>query len=213
MGQKVADKLRQWILSGRLPGGETIRQEEIAQELGVSRLPVREALSILESEGLVIRESFKSTIVAEVSLDGVKETYALRVLLETYLLEHAIPNITEQDLDRLNEIVTKSNHCDSEDEWVQLNLEFHLALYAPANLPFTLQTLEQVIRRADRYSRIQRALSPTLRDSSGKQHLEIINQIRAHNPHGAIEALKRHIDWNSEEISDVILKSHEAEQA
>jgi len=213
MGQKVADRLRQWILSGRLPGGDCIRQEEIAQELGVSRLPVREALSILESEGLVIRESFKSTIVAEVSLDGVKETYALRALLETYLLEHAIPHITEHDLDKLNDIVNRSNRCDDEDEWAELNLDFHLALYSPAKLPFTLQTLEQVIRRVDRYSRIQRALSPTLRESSSKQHLEIINQIREHNPHGAIEALKRHIDWNSEEISSVIIKSHEAESA
>ena len=137
----------------------------------------------------------------------------MRVLLETYLLEHAIPRITEQDLDRLNEIIAKSNHCDSEDEWAQLNLEFHLALYAPAKLSLTLQTLEQVLRRADRYSRIQRALSSTLRHSSSQQHLEIVNQIRAHNPHGAIEALKRHIEWNCDEISGVIIKSYETDDA
>lgn len=211
MGQQVADIIRQWILNGHLPGGGYIRQEEIAKELGVSRLPVREALTILESEGLINKETHKGAVVAEVSVEGVKETYALRCLLETYLLEHAIPNISDQDLDHLEEVIRKSNQCDSEDEWTQLNLEFHLALYAPAKLPFTVQTLEQVLRRADRYFRIQRALSPTLRQSSSEQHQEIINQIRAHNPHGAIEALKRHIDWNDDELSGVIAQSHEAE--
>lgn len=213
MGEQVADILRQWIVNGHLSGGSHIRQEEIAKELGVSRLPVREALVILESEGLVNRETYKGTVVTEVSLEGVNETCALRVLLETYLLEHAIPRITEQDLDGLNEIIAKSNHCNSEDEWAKLNLEFHLALYAPANLSLTLQTLEQVLRRADRYSRIQQELSSTLRQSSNKQHLEIVNQIRADNPHGAIEALKRHIEWNNNEISGELFKSYEKDEA
>ncbi len=213
MGQRVADILRQWIMNGRLPGGSHIRQEEIARELGVSRLPVREALTILESEKFVNRINYKSTIVTEVSLEGLEEIYALRVLLETYLLEHAIPRITDQDLDRLDEIITKSDGCNSEDEWAQLNLEFHLSLYAPANQSITLETLEQVLRHADRYSRIQRALSPTLRQSSSRQHTEIVNQIRAHNPHGAIEALKRHIEWNRDEISAEIIESYEKDEA
>ena len=86
MGEQVADILRQWIVNGHLSGGSHIRQEEIAKELGVSRLLVREALVILESEGLVNRETYKGTVVTEVSLEGVNETCALRVLLETYLL-------------------------------------------------------------------------------------------------------------------------------
>lgn len=212
LAQQVADKLRHWILNGQLAGGDFIRQEEIAQELGVSRFPVREALTILESEGLVIKQAFRGTIVAEVSLNDIKEIYALRELLEEYLLKHAIPNTTENDLQYLEEIVRKSTRCSSDEEWAQLNTEFHLALYKPSNLPMTLQTLEQLVRRADRYFRLQQTMSDTLRESSTKQHQNIIDQIRAGDSDAATAALKDHIKWNSDEVRGVIIQSKKPEE-
>ena len=87
--QQVAEVLRRRILSGELAEGQGIRQEAIAQELGVSRLPVREALVLLEVQGLVTNVKYKGAVVASLSSDEIAEIYALRGLLESFLLENA----------------------------------------------------------------------------------------------------------------------------
>ena len=84
--QQVAEVLRRRILSGELAEGQGVRQEAIAQELGVSRLPVREALVLLEMQGLVTNVKYKGAVVASLSSDEIEEIYALRGLLESFLL-------------------------------------------------------------------------------------------------------------------------------
>ena len=95
---QVADALRQKILSGEYSDNFQLRQEHIAAEFGVSRIPVREALHQLHSEGFVTLVSHKGAVVSSVSMDEILELYDLRARIETWLLGLAVPRMGEADL-------------------------------------------------------------------------------------------------------------------
>jgi len=99
------EALREKILRGEYPEGAPLRQDTLAAELGVSRIPVREALRQLEAEGLVTFVPHFGAVVSSLSLSEIKELFELRALLETDLLRRAIPRIREEDLDRADEIL------------------------------------------------------------------------------------------------------------
>src|SRR5215216_4305615 len=92
--------LRDRILRGDYPEGEPLRQDAIADELGVSRIPVREALRQLEAEGLVVFNPHRGAIVSSLSLDEIDEVFALRGDIEAGLIRRAIPLLDADDLAR-----------------------------------------------------------------------------------------------------------------
>ncbi len=199
---EVAKILRQRILNGEFPEGEFIRQEAIALELGVSRIPVREALALLESEGIVIREKYRGALVPKLSVDEIREIYTIRGMLEPFLLESAIPNITEATRTQAQDLIRKSHDCEDHDEWAELNWSFHKTLYSRAGQPLTMQILEQLLLRADRYLKMQRFLSPEMQKESDEQHLEILHLIADGKPKEAVDALKKHIAWNETDMQE-----------
>ncbi len=103
IADQVAELVRQRILTGQLKGGQPIRQEHLAAELGVSRIPLREALKQLAAEGFVTIASHKGAVVAELSIAEVEELFDIRLRLETWLLQLAISAMTERDLARARE--------------------------------------------------------------------------------------------------------------
>src|SRR5690606_12145943 len=90
--------LRSRILSGEYKAGFQLRQEAVAVDMGVSRIPIREALHQLHSEGFVTLVSHKGAVVTEIALGEIFELYELRARVETWLLSLAIPHMTEEDL-------------------------------------------------------------------------------------------------------------------
>ena len=197
---QVAEVLRHWIMTGRLAAGRHIKQEAIARELGVSRVPVREAFVVLEAEGIIVREKYKGAFVAGISLAEVKETYVLRDLLEVFLFGKALPHITEDHLRRAEEIIRQSDKAEMGRGWARLNRDFHMTLYEPAQLPLTLQTFESMLNRTDRYFRLQQAVSTTLREDSRAQHQAIVDTIRSGDHKAALHALQQHIKNNADEV-------------
>lgn len=202
--RQVADVLRRRILSGEFAQGQYIRQEAIAQELGVSRLPVREALVLLESQGLVSNVKYKGALVASLSPGEIHEIYALRVLLETFLLEHAFARLDEDVFARAEAIIERSCRVESSEEWAELNWQFHKALYEPAGLPLTLKTLEQVLGRSDRYFRLQRTVSAQLKTATDRQHRNVVSLLRAGQRTEALGAMREHIEWNAEDLTRAV---------
>jgi DNA-binding GntR family transcriptional regulator len=91
---KVSESLRKAILDGKFKPGQALIQDQIAKELNVSRMPVREALRALEIEGLVTVSPFKGTVVTEHSPEDIREIYQIRMLLEGFAAEQAVPNMT-----------------------------------------------------------------------------------------------------------------------
>jgi len=212
--RQVANVLRRRIFSGEIPEGQYIRQEAIAQELGVSRLPVREALVLLETQGLVLNVKYKGALVTSLSPGEIQEIYALRVLLESFLLEHAFAHMDDAVFARAEAIIERSSRVKSSEEWAELNWQFHKTLYEPARLDLTLKTLEQVLGRSDRYFRLQRTVSRQLRTATDKQHRQVVALLREGRRNEALSAMREHIEWNAKDLTRVVKSmKHEAAHA
>lgn len=126
---KVTTKLRELILKGEFKMGERLMQEEWAKKLGVSRMPLREALRQLEVEGLVRIEPRRGAIVTPVSIEDIEEIYQLRALLEGEAVVKALPFLGEEEINELENIygrmlILKADEHDME-EFMALNSEFH----------------------------------------------------------------------------------------
>src|SRR5699024_10282630 len=98
---KVCSVLRKAILKGELQAGERLVQAQLAEAIGVSRMPIREALRTLELEGLVVMEPHKGAVVRPISKEDIEEIYELRIALEPLALKKSVPNFTKQDLETL----------------------------------------------------------------------------------------------------------------
>jgi DNA-binding GntR family transcriptional regulator len=127
--ERVADHLRQAILGGAIGPGERIRQEVIAQRLGASRLPVREALRMLEAEGLIENETNKGARVPRLGRHEVDVMYQIRERLEPLAIGESIPHLSGADLRRLGEIQQQIEADSEVSRFLELDREFHLLTY------------------------------------------------------------------------------------
>jgi DNA-binding GntR family transcriptional regulator len=196
----VARVLRKRILEGRYPVDKFIRQDTIAQELGVSRIPVREALAQLETEGLVVREKYRGALIPRLSLGEIEEIYEMRAMLEPYLIRHAVTNITPEQIAQLKGIVDRSRKTKAMADWAGLNIDFHRTLFAAADKPLALQFLENLLVRADRYLKLQNFRSSTTREESDAQHGQILKLVASGDADAAAAALTKHISWNADDV-------------
>jgi len=149
--------LRERILRGDYPDGEPLRQDALAEELGVSRIPVREALRQLEAEGLVTFSPHRGAVVSSLSLDEIEELFQLRAEIECDLLRRAIPKMTAEQLERATDVLDEFQDALEAAEatrWGPLNWHFHAALYAPANRSLTMGVLQKLHQHSDRYFRM-----------------------------------------------------------
>lgn len=123
--QYVLDRIRRQILSGSLPGGSRLVQADLANDLGVSTTPVREALHDLAAEGLVRFGAHKGAVVHQVNRAELQEVFELRKVLEPMVIRLAIPNMTPDILARLEALCDAMEATQHPPTWVELNREFH----------------------------------------------------------------------------------------
>lgn len=192
IADQVAELIRQRVLSGQLKGGQPIRQEHLATELGVSRIPLREALKQLAAEGFVTLTSHKGAVVAELSIAEVEELFELRLKLETWLLQLAIPQIEESDLAALEKIVEEQRRPDILPRWGEINWRFHEIMYLPAGRQITLRLLKNIHDKIDRYLRLEVTMRSG-RDRALREHDGLIAFCRARDVPAAVSLLERHI--------------------
>jgi DNA-binding GntR family transcriptional regulator len=156
MRVSVTDRLRSLILENHLQPGERLIQNELAEKLGVSRTPVREALQELASEGLVRLLPYKGAVVAEISLSDLEELYALRTALEGYSAYLAAQIITDKQLEELETCLcrmdTALEHGDV-STLTDLNFQFNSALFAASGQPLLCDETIRAMRAANRYRR------------------------------------------------------------
>jgi DNA-binding GntR family transcriptional regulator len=153
----TTDQLRRLIISGELADGTPLRQEALAEELGVSRIPVREALSRLEGEGLAANFPHRGYVVTALSRDEIAELFDLRALIEPNLISLAIKNMTMDDLEQAKTLLSSYNaDIDSANvpSWGEHNTRFHMALYAPSRRRKTLEIVRGLLVNTDRYTRL-----------------------------------------------------------
>jgi DNA-binding GntR family transcriptional regulator len=131
---KVVTYLRDLILRGELRPGDRIRQEDIAERLGASRLPVREALRMLEAEGLTEHEPNKGARVPRLSMHEVDVIYRMRERLEPLALAESLPQLTDDDHTRLEDVQRQIEANTDLDRFLELDREFHLGTYSGCHI-------------------------------------------------------------------------------
>jgi len=150
----IADQIRARILAGVLAAGERVNQDRMAAELGVSHIPVREALRSLESEGLVTFHPRRGFFVAALSAEDAGELGELRSTLEALAVRLSVPRVTLADLEAAAAQIELSDQAESLGIWSEANWRFHRLLYAPCRRPRLMEVLEGLWRASDRYLRV-----------------------------------------------------------
>lgn len=191
----VAEVLRAHILSGRLAEGVQLRQEVLAAELGVSRIPLREAFRRLEAEGLITLMPHRGAVVSVLSVDEIAELFDLRALIEPALIRWAIPHLTAADLaaaeHALAGFATAFEHRDIK-AWGVLNKTFHLALYQPAGRHRSFALAGSLLDQTERYTRMQLALTAG-QARAQREHAVLLRACRRGEATRAERLLRCHI--------------------
>ncbi len=188
----VRDALRKAIFSGELAAGMQLRQDELASRFGTSRIPVREALRQLESEGLVTLHPNRGAAVSSVSLEDVLELLEIRIGLECRALKLAIPNMVDADLDSAAEILGGYDNEPEPQKWGEMNWRFHETLYVPCNRPKLLSMIELNYGHVSRFVRLQVSLAAG-KQQPNREHWAILDACRAGDANTAIKLLEEHI--------------------
>jgi len=195
VGSMTVDAIRDGILHGHYAEGEPLRQDALADELGVSRIPIREALRQLETEGLVTFNPHRGAIVSSLSLDEIEEVFDLRASIEPDLLRRAIPRLATHQLDQADEVLDRyavALRTGDVAKWGVLNWQFHASLYAPAARPVTMNIVQRLHQQSDRYLRMQLALTHGETRAS-EEHRAIAAAARSHDTKRACQLVRDHI--------------------
>jgi DNA-binding GntR family transcriptional regulator len=190
--ESVVDRLRHLILSRRLRPGERIVQSELAEQLGVSRTPIREALHQLSSDGLVRLSPNKGASVADFSLSELEDIYSVRIPLEGYAAYLTAQNITDEDLEQLEALLNQMKDVfRTGDRWhlLEVNREFYAVLYAIANRPRLYSLIMTHLDLADLYRRMAFTLDHHYRNTI-ESHEELVATLRQRDPE-SVERLTR----------------------
>lgn len=155
---RVAAHLRDAILTGKLKPGDRIRQEQIAELLGASRLPVREALRMLEAEGLTEHEPRKGARVPRLTAHEVEVVYRMRERLEPLALAESILELNAEDHDRLEEVQQRIEANDDLERFLELDREFHLLTYSGCRIDPLVSMVTRLWNSTQHYRRAYVAL-------------------------------------------------------
>ncbi|MEB3103626.1 GntR family transcriptional regulator [Ferviditalea candida] len=187
---KVTRVIRNAILRGEFQPGERLVQEELAQALKVSRMPVREALHKLESEGLVILEPHRGAIVKKVDVEDLDEIYYLRSQLEKMAVELSVPRMTLDDIAKLEELLQRMEGIDDVERFVEANIEFHKLLVKYCAWKRLLNFIETLWNGLPQQT--PHFLEGQL-EISNREHREIVEAVKVKDSAKAGQLLSEHI--------------------
>lgn len=189
----VLTEIRRLILDGELPPGTPIRQESIASALGVSRVPVREALKILDGEGQVTYRPHRGYSVTELSLDDVREIYRLRELLEGEAVRVAVPQLTDAEVARMREALVEMEAVPHDEvaHMSEANTRFHETLIEGCRMPHLLRHV-RLLRQSTSAYRSLYYMDDHARDVVRSEHRAILEAVEARDPERAAQLTADH---------------------
>jgi DNA-binding GntR family transcriptional regulator len=202
-GYRIATRLREAILTGVYAPGERIRQEDIAEEFGASRLPVREALRILESDGLVTLIANTGAWVSHLSLAECEEMYQIRERIEPLLLRYSLPNLSAETLHRLQELADEMQSGSDVETFLHLDRAFHLLSYTGATTSILGDTVNRLWNSTQHYRRAFTVLiGPDGNRAVHYEHQLLIGALRRGDIEEAERVLSGHIRRTRLELSN-----------
>lgn len=201
ISRRVAAALRDEILSGRLGGLRRLSQEELARRFRVSRIPIRDALRILESEGLIDYNPRYGAFVAEMSLQNLEELYDMRLSLEPDNAALATVHMEPRDAEEIEDLLrAMESHRDSPREWFLAHAKFHEAINLLSRRPLVNTLLTNLRKQTERYVRLYQLVeADPLR--LHREHEAIFTAATVkHDPSLIQKAVRRHLEMVRDEV-------------
>lgn len=212
LADAVFESLSKAILDGRLEPGKWLRQEALAQELGVSQMPIREALKRLVAEGLAERIPYKGVRVVEYSPEDIVDICTNRLVLESLAIRFATPLVSGGLINSLKRNLKEVEKC-SKPEFIsrrrELNAEFHLSIYRACGRQYLIRLIELLwklfpsvmlyegmLRQAD--------LLPDRLEREEVEHRIILSALEKRDADLAEEVTRQHIRNLSQELTEVL---------
>jgi DNA-binding GntR family transcriptional regulator len=196
----VADQLRVAIFDGRFKPGEWLRQERVAQELGVSQMPVREALKELAAEGLIEHVPYRGVRVVALSAEDIEDLYEQRAFLESRAAEKAAENISAGELAKLRAMLSEMESLPPEQiaQYRKVNRNFHETIFHISRREYLIRTLAQMWEAyptmlIGNYAETARQPLPQRDEQDQNEHRAIVAALEARDGKGAGQAMKAHI--------------------
>lgn len=187
-GQLAAEQIRGRILSGALAPGATLNQNELAHAMGMSRIPIRDALRTLAAEGLIRMRAHTPATVAALSLEDLQELYDIRLALEPQLCVLALEHLDARDLAAIERTLHELEATTGPNEWLQLNNEYHDLIYRKSGRQRSVEIIRHARRATDRYIRIYRTFEPTKVDTEHRQIFDALTSRHGRRLAALVEA-------------------------
>ncbi|MFK7692707.1 GntR family transcriptional regulator [Paenibacillus sp. HJGM_3] len=193
---RITDDIRKAIFHGKLRPGDRLREVDLSQQMGVSRGPIREAIRMLEQEGLLLSHPYKETTVAEINGEEVQEVLIpIRLTLEKYAIRKALPKVGEAELEKLSSIVQRMKEAAKLKNlpvMVDLDIQFHEYLIGLAETPGLFNTWTSICNRIRLYFIKQGLMYKNLNDL-WKEHEALLAVIRSGDIEKILGELTAHI--------------------
>lgn len=207
---RVAGDLRERVCSGAVGPGTALSQAALAEEYGVSRIPVRDALQVLASEGLVDLRG-ATALVTPLTIDDLQELYELREAVEPVATRLAVPRVGRAAIARMAQLLAVMDDRSLDPgTWVESNAAFHAEVYTLAGRPRMVALVEQLRRLTDRYVYFHL-------DVVGKaghlqqEHRQILDAVRAQDATAAAELTRAHLASSHAVVLDYLLAQEQGE--
>jgi DNA-binding GntR family transcriptional regulator len=206
----IADQLRKAILTDQFKPNQRLVEQEIAESMQTSRGPVRDALKILENEGLIHRTPHRGAFLAQITRKDAEEVYTLRIALEALALEFVVKTATDAQIEELAQMVQAMENLvakDPGDQWgaTALDLQFHRTLARISGHRRVLTAWESLATQIRLIVLKHRLYDPgDLRTRAVSWHWRIVDAIRQRNADLAVEELRRHLAISYQSILNTI---------
>lgn len=194
--EMVFDVLMEAIISGQLPPGERLMEVQLAEEMGVSRTPVREAIRRLELEGFVVMIPRKGAYVAGLSVKDIVNIFEIRTSLEQLAVSLATERMTPDELETMERMVvemTDTSKNANAETWTELDKRFHHLLYEYSRNERLVQMMENIAEQINRY-RVITLSNMEVRQHTVEEHKKIVEAIAERNISEAQKAAAEHLN-------------------
>ena len=205
VGDMVYEVLRESIQTGVFAPGERLRQDQLAEQLGVSRIPVRSALMQLETEGLIKVHPYRGATVAELSVDEMRENYELRGVLEALALRKAAAAMTKKRMTALRKLADELNAVSDGEDFLRLRMAFYHELYDGDRHPQLVALIEKLRNDAGRYW-LQRHVDYVSRPGE-RDHGKILDFLADDDVEGAVAWQQEHLQRVGARLADLMTRA------